>query len=259
MTVPSSVSDLDPVAANNSPTGSEPIGTNLDDYLRSHAAIIRQVSNAKASSGVATASGLTASATDKILGRSSAGAGAIEEITCTSAGRALIDDADASAQRTTLGLGTAAVANTGTASGNVIALDGSAKIPAVDGSNLTNVNLVSTNGNSVGYGTGSGGAVTQTTSKSTAVTLNKRSGQITMNGAALAAGTAVQFTLNNSLLSGSDVLHVTLGPSGITPSAYTVTSQSGAGAANIVIRNHSAGSLSEAIVLNFVILQGSVS
>jgi hypothetical protein len=54
------------------------------------------------------------SATDKVLGRSSSGAGDIEEITCTSAGRALIDDADAAAQRTTLGLGTAAVQNSGT-------------------------------------------------------------------------------------------------------------------------------------------------
>jgi hypothetical protein len=42
------------------------------------------------------------SATDKILGRSSPGAGSIEEITCTAAGRALIDDADAAAQRATL-------------------------------------------------------------------------------------------------------------------------------------------------------------
>jgi len=44
------------------------------------------------------------SATDKLLGRSSSGAGDIEEITCTAAGRALIDDADATAQRATLGL-----------------------------------------------------------------------------------------------------------------------------------------------------------
>lgn len=44
------------------------------------------------------------SATDKLLGRSTAGAGDIEEIACTAAGRALIDDADAATQRTTLGL-----------------------------------------------------------------------------------------------------------------------------------------------------------
>lgn len=51
------------------------------------------------------------SATDRILGRSSAGAGVVEEIVCTSAGRALLDDADASAQRTTLGLKTGATTN----------------------------------------------------------------------------------------------------------------------------------------------------
>jgi hypothetical protein len=43
------------------------------------------------------------STTDRVLGRSSAGAGDIEELICTAAGRALLDDADAAAQRTTLG------------------------------------------------------------------------------------------------------------------------------------------------------------
>lgn len=52
------------------------------------------------------------SATDKVLGRSTAGAGDVEEIACTSAGRAIIDDADAAAQRTTLGLGALAVKST---------------------------------------------------------------------------------------------------------------------------------------------------
>lgn len=63
--------------------------------------------------GDATDSGLTVSATDKVLGRSTAGAGAVEEITCTAAGRALLDDTTAADQRTTLGL--AAVASSGSA------------------------------------------------------------------------------------------------------------------------------------------------
>ena len=41
--------------------------------------------------------------------------------------------------RTSLGLGTAAVANTGTSASNVVVLDASARLPAVDGSQLTNL------------------------------------------------------------------------------------------------------------------------
>lgn len=43
-------------------------------------------------------------ATDKILGRSSDGAGVVEEIPCTSVGRSIIDDATMGTVRTTLGL-----------------------------------------------------------------------------------------------------------------------------------------------------------
>jgi hypothetical protein len=56
------------------------------------------------------------SSTDKLLGRSSSGSGDVEEITCTAQGRALLDDADAATQRTTLGLGTLAT-QSGTFSG----------------------------------------------------------------------------------------------------------------------------------------------
>lgn len=67
------------------------------------------------------------------------GAATVGVYTVTAAGKALIDDADASAQRTTLGLGTAAVTNTGTSAGNTVVLNGSAQLPAVDGSLLTGV------------------------------------------------------------------------------------------------------------------------
>jgi hypothetical protein len=51
------------------------------------------------------------STTDRLLGRSSAGAGPVEEIALTAAGRALIAGVDTAAQRSTLGLGTLATAS----------------------------------------------------------------------------------------------------------------------------------------------------
>ena len=67
------------------------------------------------------------------------GSGTASLFDLTSAGRALIDDVDASAQRTTLGLGTAAVLDVGTGANNIVQLDGTAKLPAVDGSQLINL------------------------------------------------------------------------------------------------------------------------
>ena len=71
---------------------------------------------ALANSAVTYAKIQNVSATDKLLGRSTAGAGVVEEINCTSAGRNLIAGADAAAQRATLGLGTLAT-QSGTVSG----------------------------------------------------------------------------------------------------------------------------------------------
>lgn len=107
----------------------------------------------------------------------------------------------------------------------------------------------------LGYTTAGQGTVTQATSKSTAVTLNKSAGQITMNNAALAGATAVSFTLNNTFISANDILILNVG-SGGTAVAYTVyTSSISAGSAVITLRNMTAAtSLSEAVVLNFAII-----
>ena len=108
-------------------------------------------------------------------------------------------------------------------------------------------------GEQLGYTTDAQGSVTQATSKSTAVTLNKSAGQITMNGAALGATTNVTFTLNNSFISDNDVL--ILNVFGGTAGSYNVwVSGLAAGSATITVRNITGGSLSEALVLNFALI-----
>ena len=70
------------------------------------------VATAKIAAGAVTYDRIqNLSATDRLLGRSSAGAGPVEEVPLTAAGRALIAGVDAAAQRGTLGLGTLAVAS----------------------------------------------------------------------------------------------------------------------------------------------------
>ena len=109
----------------------------------------------------------------------------------------------------------------------------------------------------IGYATAAQGTVTQATSKSTAVTLNKSSGQITMNNAALANGAVVTFTLTNNLLSAKDVIIVNVSGGATTAGTYTALVASiGAGSAVLGLYNISTGSLSEAVVLNYAIIHG---
>ena len=109
-------------------------------------------------------------------------------------------------------------------------------------------------GEQLGYTTDAQGTVTQATSKSTGVTLNKSAGQITMNNAALGATTNVTFTLTNSFISANDILILNVG-SGATAGAYNCwVSGLSAGAATITLRNISGGSLSEAVVINFALI-----
>ena len=108
----------------------------------------------------------------------------------------------------------------------------------------------------LGYTTAAQGTVTQATSKATAVTLNKSAGRITMAADALANGVAVSFTLTNSLISTNDVLILCVSAGAVLdPVAYTVyTSSLAAGSAVVTLRNLSATSRSEAVVVNFAII-----
>ena len=110
----------------------------------------------------------------------------------------------------------------------------------------------------IGYSAAAQGTVTQATSKSTAVTLNKSAGQITMNNASLATATNATFTLNNSTISANDAVILTISGGQTTPGSYNVFANSlAAGSVSITLRNISGGSLSEAIVINFAIIHCS--
>jgi hypothetical protein len=128
-------------------------------------------------------------------------------------------------------------------------------IGAATGTSLsTTGNQVITNTGKLGYATGAGGVVTQLTSKATAATLSKSTGQITLNAAALAASTTVSFTLTNTVIEAGDILimnHI----SGGTAGSYSLNAQSAAGSASINVRNISLGSLSEAIVIAFAVIK----
>ena len=104
-----------------------------------------------------------------------------------------------------------------------------------------------------------GGTVTQATNKSTGVTLNTESGQITMNDAALAAAAEVSFTVTNSKVAATDVVVACHGSAG-TAGSYLVNANAiAAGSFAVTVSNVSGGSLSEAIVINFVALKGASS
>lgn len=125
--------------------------------------------------------------------------------------------------------------------------------------NASNAILSSSATAGVGYTTGAGGTVAQATSKTTGATLNTVTGQITMNSAALAAAATACFTLTNSALAATDVVNAVIS-SGATAGAYTLQVDAvAAGSARMCLNNRSAGSLSEAVVINFAVLKGSAN
>lgn len=113
----------------------------------------------------------------------------------------------------------------------------------------------------IGYATGAGGTANQGagSGKSTGVTLNKATGQITMNNALLGAGTRVTFTVTNSAVATTDGI-VAWHDSGGTLGVYEVmTSNVGAGVFDISVKNDTGGGLSESPVIGFAVIKGVIA
>lgn len=120
-------------------------------------------------------------------------------------------------------------------------------------------NFQVTGSGGLGYGTGSGGSVTQVTSKTTGVTLNKTNGQITTTSSSIAANSSASFTVTNSTVAATDNIIVTRA-SGGTGNRYTIqVSAVAAGSFEITILNNSAASQSDVIVINFAVIKSVTS
>ncbi len=160
-----------------------------------------------------------------------------------------------------LGAGSAAAPTglTDVAVGSVLASGGAGTNPAYSANVAVTGSVLSSSATGgVGYATGAGGTVTQATSKATGVSLNKLSGAITTTSDALAGGAIVSFVLTDTSIAATDTLslnHI----SGGTIGSYTLNAAAAAGSATIYVRNATAGSLSEAITIEFNVIKGVTS
>jgi hypothetical protein len=127
------------------------------------------------------------------------------------------------------------------------------EIGAATGTSLTATGLIASTGTTgIGYATGAGGTVTQATSRTTGVTLNKTTGAITLFSA---AGTtaATTFTVTNSTVVATDVIILSQ-KSGTDLYDLMVTAVA-AGSFNITFRT-TGGTTTETPVFNFAVIKG---
>ena len=123
----------------------------------------------------------------------------------------------------------------------------------VSGTNLSGADIYASD--EIGYAATAQSTVTQLTDKSTGVTINASAGQITMSNAALTATTNVAFTMTNNKISAKDLVIVNVAGGVASNVTYNCwVSGHTAGSCAFVLRNISAGSLSEAVVLNFAVI-----
>lgn len=131
-------------------------------------------------------------------------------------------------------------------------------IGVATGTSLATTGALTSSGGGIGYVTGAGGTVTQLTSRSTTVVLNKLCGNITMFSAAQAANAIITFTLTNSFIAATDYLlvqHISATNGG----AWVFSTVCGAGSATISIANSTAASITSATPLRFTLIKGATS
>ena len=110
-----------------------------------------------------------------------------------------------------------------------------------------------------GYKIGTGAAVTQLTSKVTAVTIDAICGQITTSNSSISNGQILSFTVNNNTVVATDVVIANIA-SGATADVYDLTVTAVAsGSFRLQIHNKTNSSYTDALVINFAVIKAVAS
>jgi|LakMenE18May11ns_1017448.scaffolds.fasta_scaffold9916468_3 hypothetical protein len=115
----------------------------------------------------------------------------------------------------------------------------------------------------LGYTTGAGGTVTQLTSRTTGVTLNKICGQITLVASGISGHEADEFVLTNSTIGANDIVVVCIksgAAAGTRKYYHTQVVEVTAGSCIISVGNMDNNSIgSESPVLSFAVIKGVIA
>lgn len=100
--------------------------------------------------------------------------------------------------------------------------------------------------------------VTQATDRSTGVTINYPSGQITTDATSLAAGAEATFTVTNSLVTATSVPVIAAASGQTAGTSVPIVSAVAAGSFDITLTNlHASTADTGAMVINFIVFQGT--
>jgi hypothetical protein len=109
----------------------------------------------------------------------------------------------------------------------------------------------------IGYMSGAGGTVTQLTSKSTTVLLNRSSGTIITHNESVPAGVTVHFTVQTSAVAAGDTVILHRGSGGTNGAYWIYVDSVGSGVFEVFMNNFTGSPLSEAISIHFAIIKAA--
>lgn len=108
----------------------------------------------------------------------------------------------------------------------------------------------------IGYATGAGGTVTQITSRSTGVTLNKITGTIVTDNTSLAAQAQAVFTVTNSTVAAGDTILLSMQGGSTANTSFPYVYSVGSGSFQIAVHNRNASTADTgAMTINFSVIK----